>query len=170
MQHVSRSSYCVAWRNLVFVLRAGWWVSRVACLGPKGFLFAVYFERWAQFWGDPPRKFNDPHRVVLRLRFLPWNRVVNPKPLSVHGTDTNTDMPSNPLIHLGKKRVHRPHQARRQLQEYCILATVKVVVACHQGSRSRIGVSRALAARVGSKYSRINTIFPLAARRNTTYS
>ena len=44
------------------------------------------------------------------------------------------------------------------------------VAACHQGSRSRIGVSSALAARVGSKYSRMNTILPYAAWRNTTYS
>jgi hypothetical protein len=37
-------------------------------------------------------------------------------------------------------------------------------------SRPRIGVSSALAARVGSKYSRRYTILPPVARRNNTYS
>lgn len=38
------------------------------------------------------------------------------------------------------------------------------------GHQPRMGVSSALAARVGSKYSRRNAILPAAARRNTTYS
>jgi hypothetical protein len=38
----------------------------------------------------------------------------------------------------------------------------------HQDSRPRIGVSSALAARTGSKYSLRNAILPSAARRKTT--
>src|SRR5947208_1295182 len=41
-------------------------------------------------------------------------------------------------------------------------------VGCPQDSKPWIGVSSALAARTGSKYSRRNAILPPAARRNTT--
>src|SRR5262249_11848176 len=40
----------------------------------------------------------------------------------------------------------------------------------HHESTSRIGGFIAFAARVGSKYSRRNAIFPAEARRKTTYS
>ena len=46
----------------------------------------------------------------------------------------------------------------------------RAVAACPQDSRPRIGVSSALAARTGSKYSRRDAILPPAARRNSTYS
>ena len=42
------------------------------------------------------------------------------------------------------------------------------VAGCFQDSRLSIGVSKAQAARAGSKYSRRNAIFPATARRNTT--
>jgi hypothetical protein len=41
-------------------------------------------------------------------------------------------------------------------------------VGCPQDSKAGIGVSSALAARTGSKYSRRNAIFPPTARRNST--
>ncbi len=48
------------------------------------------------------------------------------------------------------------------------LGFIRPVAAYRQGSRPRIGVSSALAARTGSKYSRRNAILPPAARRNST--
>ena len=76
---------------------------------------------------------------------------------------------------LENKFISRDTKSNRinQLTGYLVcrgIPDLPKVAACHQGSRSRIGVSSALAARVGSKYSRMNTILSYAARRNTTYS
>jgi hypothetical protein len=57
-----------------------------------------------------------------------------------------------------------------ELTQIRYLPRTKHITAQNHGSRSRIGASSDLAARVGSKYSRRYPIFSPAARRNTTYS
>ena len=64
------------------------------------------------------------------------------------------------------KRVPTPHAELVTVVEQAISPTTSTFLEDHL--RLRIGVSSAMAARTGSKYSRRNAILPRAARRNST--
>src|SRR5438552_322807 len=86
-----------------------------------------------------------------------------------HATPAELDMLTSLLMMVGKAR---PPLGRCQRVRHTNKngGPIAGTAARPQDSRPRIGVFSALAARVGSKYSRRNAILPPIARRNSTYS
>ena len=127
-------------------------------------------EKTTIFSNQWPRPSVPSHSLGIRFEILVVKNRVQ---------ETYTDRGKKRLAAIPCKRVPLSHSVKGMLCLQTVstdvngfICTTHLAVshAGPQGSSPRIGVSSALAARTGSKYSRRKAILPPTARRNSTYS